>query len=90
MNVSTELLPPGARLLRIGAEDWNDDGPYCIKLVVVSKGDDLIIKGLDKTMKPSHWKAIIQWADEQGYDRLLFSRKRAGKEIQKVVQVKRK
>ena len=90
MKAISEHLAPGVELLRVGGDCWDDDGPYYIAVVAITKTDEIIIKGLDKPIRPSHWRAIIEWAGERDATRILFTRKRAGREFTKVVQVKRK
>lgn len=77
-------------ILRVGADQWDDDGPYYISLVAIEQNNDtVLLEGLDKPIRPSHWRAIKQWASDEGFSTIRFRRKRAGKELIKTVQLQR-
>lgn len=91
MKVFDELLPPGSRLIRVGGDSWNDDGPYCVAVVGHESSQtslELVIKGLDKPLRPSHWRAVMNYAWERGYESISFRRKRDGREEEKVLRVR--
>lgn len=78
-------------ILRVGSDQWDDDGPYYVSMVAIEQGDETVrLEGLDKPLRPSHWRAIRKWAGDEGYSTILFTRKRAGKVFTKRVPTKRK
>lgn len=94
MKAISEVLPAGSELVRIGADDWDDDGPFDISFaaVVLNYRKTLMIKGLDKPILPSHWRAVKQWiiTNHPTVEEIAFVRKEKGKpDIYRTIPVRK-
>lgn len=93
MKAIGEPLPPHSQLVRIGEDDWNDDGPYDLSIVItpMSFNQTVMVRGLDKPILPSHWRAVKEWVitNFPSARELVFTRKLNGEEIYRSLPIYR-
>ena len=84
--VHIEALPEPSYLIRVGGEGWKFGDPYEVCMVLVELGGGACeIRGLDKPIAPSHWKAIRAALKGRGYSQIHFVRMRDGVAEKKLI-----
>lgn len=93
MKAISETLPPNSQLLRIGEDDWNDDGPYdlCIVITPIFFEQSIMVRGLDKQLLPSHWRAVKEWVinNYPSAREIVFTRKKDGNKIYRSLPIRK-
>lgn len=70
-----ELLPSPVYLIRLGPVGWKWLTPYEVMVVLLDKGNGVAeIKGLDKPLLPSHWRAITLELLRRGFEKVYYDR----------------
>lgn len=95
MKAFAEDLPPGSKLLRLGSQYWNDDGPYEVSLVVVivkhGSKDVVMVKGLDKPLTYESGRALREWVRKNTSAQAIhFVRKKEQNKIYRTIHLKKK
>jgi hypothetical protein len=81
-----EPLPANTFLIRVGPAGWEFGDPYEISLVLIDHGEGLCeLRGLDKTLLPSHWRAVRQLLQTRGFIQAIFDRRKDGTIIYKSI-----
>ena len=84
--VHFERLPNDSYLVRVGPEDWKYGDPYDVSLVMTDlDGETCEIKGLDKAISISDWRAIRDALLARGFKNAVFDRKKDGQTISKKI-----
>ncbi len=81
-----EEIPPHSWLMRIGPEGWKFGEPYEIITIIVFLGEGVCeIRGLDKPLTVSHWRAMTEYLNGIGIHRAVFDRKKPTGSVRKSV-----
>ena len=84
-----EQLPDRSYLMRISPDGWKFGDPYELFVVVTDNGSGQAeVKGLDRQVTPSQWRAMQTCLREHGFKEVIFDRIKGGAQTKKRLDVR--
>jgi len=81
-----EKIPDGSFIMRIGGDGWCYGEPYELFVVLVDLGQGVAeVRGLDRPLLPSHWRAMSKCGLENGFTMAVFERIKNGVRTRKFI-----